>query len=419
MVLPQVRLLIRSRGIKPGTWLRGPLASFASQATGLVQLGLLLSHGGATRATDAYFYLFSLGLTPTLILLYGLMYPLLLNEQQVSRAGLRRIRTSGPVLSAVFVVAGCGWLRLRGRLDDDMLPLIVLLAGNAVVQNRLLFRAVAAEAGGSALWISGVALPANLAACTVLLIPWKTSLSSAVAMVAALLIGNSIFLMLTARRGVGRGVLDEAPVEPATRGGGLWFLSKASIGYASQITLSSLAVLLPASNVTFLSLASKIVGAVSTGLANAIMPVFVHRLTATPTAARKFLRVLPALLAVIGLVGITLVGLLKPSITVAALIVAIWIVTSSAAVVSQRMAFRFLPANASRFSMIAMAAIVGLALASSSARAFDLDALLCAYAALDGVSAGLLLRAMKDVTMTLVLAFALIGIVAIWVTTLV
>src|SRR3712207_7156628 len=37
---------------------RGPVAATASQAAGLLQIGLLLLHGGATDATDAYFYLF-------------------------------------------------------------------------------------------------------------------------------------------------------------------------------------------------------------------------------------------------------------------------------------------------------------------------------------------------------------------------
>ena len=81
---------------------RGPVASAASQAAGLVQVGLLLLHGGATNATDTYFYLFTFGLTPTQILIVGVMYPLLLNGESLTRRGLVRIRRATPALAAVI-----------------------------------------------------------------------------------------------------------------------------------------------------------------------------------------------------------------------------------------------------------------------------------------------------------------------------
>src|SRR4051812_5416296 len=164
---------------------RGPMASVASQATGVLQLGLLLLHGGATDATDSYFYLFGLGLTPVLLLVMGVMYPLLVSES-VTQQGLRRLRIAAPLGAAVVLACGFLWLASQRGLAGALPAIASLLAANAVLQARLYYRAVAAEANGDALWISGIALPANLCACAVLVLPWPSSAAATVAMSAAL-----------------------------------------------------------------------------------------------------------------------------------------------------------------------------------------------------------------------------------------
>src|SRR3954468_24022646 len=93
------------RGWSLRTIVRGPVASVTSQATGLLQLGLLLLHGGATHATDNYFYLFGLGVTPVLVLALGVMYPLLVSEA-ITKRGLGRIRLATPLISALAVAGG-------------------------------------------------------------------------------------------------------------------------------------------------------------------------------------------------------------------------------------------------------------------------------------------------------------------------
>jgi hypothetical protein len=387
---------------------RGPAISLASQITGLAQIALLLSHGGATGATDTYFYLFSLGLTPTLILVQGLMYPLLLNETKISQNGLRRIRKGTPLLAFGFILVGCGWLALRGRLHGEQLPLAILIAANTVLQARLFFRAVAAEASGNPLWISGIALPANLTACVMLLLPWRSSLAATTAMLVALVVGNTALLVVVARRAVGRAVLESCPVQSAPRAGSLWFLGKASIGYVSQIVLSSLAVLLPASGVTFLGLATKLVGATSTTFTNAILPNFVHQLTSTDASGRRFLRVLVVTLAVTGAVGVVVVAVVRPEETWTATIIAAWLVTSSAAAVAVRMSFRFLPASAAGVTIVAVVVVVIAAVLASNRPGFDLNILLSAYGAVDGVTAALLLWRLKDQVMTVAIGAVLL-----------
>ena len=67
--------------------LQGPALSLTSQAAGAVQLVLILVRVGSNRSTDAYFYLWSLGMLPTQILCVGVMYPLLLNRERIARTG--------------------------------------------------------------------------------------------------------------------------------------------------------------------------------------------------------------------------------------------------------------------------------------------------------------------------------------------
>jgi hypothetical protein len=198
------------------------------------------------------------------------------------------------------------------------------------------------------------------------------------------------------RHRVGADVLASVPEVQSAHRGWLWFLGKASIGYTSQVVLSTLAVTLPASSVTVLSLANKVVGAISTTLTNAVMPVLVHQATETYAAARRFLRVLVGLLLLVGFVGTVMVALIDSRHVVAAMVVSLWTMTSAAAAVAQRTAFRFLPAQAAGGVMAAVLVIVTVTVAAAGLPGFDVIVLLCAYAALDAATAMLLLWSLKD-----------------------
>src|SRR5690242_12183540 len=76
------------RGRVRGSAVRGPAASLASQVASLLQFALLLARGGASEATDAYFYLFNLGLMPITMLLGGLMYPQLVSTSPMAAQGM-------------------------------------------------------------------------------------------------------------------------------------------------------------------------------------------------------------------------------------------------------------------------------------------------------------------------------------------
>lgn len=393
--------------------IRGPLAATASQAVGLLQIGLLLLRGGATDETDTYFYLFTAGLTPVHILVVGVMYPLLLNAQPISQRGLARIRVAAPITAAAFVAGGCLWIARARQLDEHLLTIAVILAVNAILQGCLYFRAVAAEAGGDALWTAGIALPANACACAALLWPWEDSSAATTAMVVGLVVGNAVLLVVVTRRRIGQAVLDRAPTVTARHRGSLWFFAKSAVGYLSTTVLASLAVLLPASGVTVLALANRVVGALVTTLINAVMPVFVHQSTEGPEATRRLLRGLTVGLGAVGTVVVAGVGAAAAPQVTNTVVVVLWVVASAAAAVSQRMAYRFLPPRAAGNTMPAVVVIVVLTAVAAGLPGFDVTTLLCAYAAIDAATAALLLWYLRDRVMCVVMSCVLVVLSAV------
>lgn len=393
----------------------GPAVSLVSQAVGLVQLGLLFVQAGANTATDAYFYLFNMSILPTLILINAVMYPLLINDQKMSQRGLVRVRWVTPALGIAFVAAGALWLDRSGRLGPALVPLVFVNAANAVAQALVWFKAVCAQAAGGTRWIAGVALPANMVAVAVLLLPWGSAAATVTAMVSALVLGNLTLVVIMMRMGVGDVVLADARTTGKhSTSGTVWFFSRASVGYVGLTLMQSTAVLLPAASLTILSLATKVVGSVSTTFVNARLPALVHQNTESTTAARGFLRNLTLMVGTTSAGGLMIVVCFRRDLLVPALALAAWLLASSSAAVAQRLSFRFLPPNASGITIGGVVVVEACALLSAGTPGFDLNLLLSSYAAIDAVTAVLLLWLLKDRAMSAVMAIVLAGLTAIW-----
>jgi hypothetical protein len=396
--------------------LRAPAMSIASQGVGVLQLGLLLLRAGANEATDAFYYLFNLGMLSITGIVVGVVYPSLLNQERLSRSDLRRLRNLVPVLCLLVVAGGAGWLTANDRLGPGLYLLAVLSGANAVVQARLWFRAVAAEAGGQALWIAGVALPANLTAVAALAPPWPAPNLAVTAMSGGLLLGNLVLLVVMRRRRVGDAVLVHGAATTGSRRGSAWFLGTAAAAFLSQTVLQSLAVLLPAAGLTILNLASKVVGSISAAFVNATMPLLVHERTDSPAPARRFLRIVVLVEALGGALLVLGTHLVRPDATLAAVVVAVWMVGSGSAAVAQRMGFRFLSArDVAQRQIASVVVVVPLALLSSWGAGFTLTVLLCAYAAIDAITAALLLWPLKDRRMGAVLVACTVALGALWI----
>jgi hypothetical protein len=381
----------------------------------MAQLALLLLRVGADEATDAYFYLFNLGMIPIHGIIVGVMYPSLLNHERLSKRNLATIRWLTPLICLTVVGAGAGWLWVNERLQENLFPLALLCMANAVVQARLWYRAVAAEAGGKASWIAGVALPPNVIATVALLISWQSATAAMSAMVGGLLLGNLGLLAVMASREIGELVVEQQASTRASQKGPLWFFSMASAGLVGRTVLQSLAVFLPPSSITLLNVAFKIVGSVSATFVNATMPLLVHSESDSIGPGRRFLRVVTV--GVIACAGVALlaVALLRPDYLLPATVTAAWLVGSSAAAVANRMSYRFLtPRTTGTRSMLVLVVIIGLAILTAHQPGFTLIVLLCAYTAIDGANATLLLWALKDRLISALNAALVLVVACIW-----
>lgn len=410
---------VRAAVVQGRGHLGAPALSLASQLSGLAQLAALLWRHGPSNATDAYFYLFNLGNLPTQIFIVGVLYPMMLNSDRITRRGARRFGRLVPVGALTAVVAGSAWLWAQDRVSSSVLPILALAALNAVFQARLWFLAVAAEAEGSPQWIAAVALPANVLAAIVLLFPWPSSDATVTAMMAALCTANLAFIGIMTRRRVGQQALYNLPRKPARKHRAhWWFLTKSSVSYGGLTVVQSIALILPPAVLTLLSLPMKIVGSVSATFVNAIMPRLVHQNTDSPASARKFLRQLAGLIGSVAVVGAVAAYLIFPAHIQTIIIVALWLVASAASSVAQRMTFRFLPPSASKVTIIVVPLIVLAVAASSQTAGFGLVALLSAYALVDAASSFLLLVGLKDKMMACVTGSITLALCAIWVISL-
>jgi hypothetical protein len=392
--------------------LRGPIVSTASQVVGLLQLALILGVFGASNATDAYLYLFSLSTIPVAVFLSGLMLPTLLNENRMTKRGLARLRWITPTTSLILVTGGTAWLAVVGKLELQLMPMVLAIAVNGIIQALAWFRAVAAAAEGDALWISGVALPANVLAALLLLLPWPNQENALVAMVFGLVAGNLVILLRMRHLGIGQKALASAPSKASARGS-FWFLGQASASYAGQAALLSVAAILPATGLTYINVAYKVVASATTTLVNALMPHFVNQSSSSPKSGRRFTRIVLPMVVCLGAVLAIMVNLVNPDLSVPAVVVGIWLVTSTNAAIATRMSYKFLPANASRISIFVMAIVASLAISSTGLQGFSLTIVLAAFAAMDAGTASVLFWLLRDRFLSLLMATSFVAVATI------
>ncbi|MDQ0000519.1 hypothetical protein [Pseudarthrobacter sulfonivorans] len=357
---------------------------------------------------------------PIQILIVGVLYPMLLNDDRVTRRGAQRFGAWVPLATTLAIAGGCIWLSFQGRSSVEILPIYILAAANALVQARLWYLAVAAEAEGKPGWMAAVALPANALATLVMLLPWPNSTATVTAMLAALVVANTGYLVLMMTRSAGQNVLRVLPTTPTRKHSAhWWFLSKSFVGYGGLMVVQSLALVLPPATLTLLTLPMKIVGSVAATFVNAVMPRLVHQDTESPSGARRFLRQMVLLLGGTGVIGALGIYSTVPAYFTQAVIVALWLVASASASVAQRLMFRFLPPSASRITLVVVPMIVAGVAVSATLDGFGLIALLSAYALVDAATSFLILIALRDKLMAIVSGLISAALTAIWIISLI
>jgi hypothetical protein len=388
-------------------YLHAPSVAAVSQFVGLVQIVLLTRDGGAGHGSDAYFFLFSMALLPIQILLAGLFYPLLLNQTGTKPQTLRRLKVFTPVACVITVIVGALWLWHLGQLTSALYGLVTLCALNGFVSAILWYHCLELTADGEALWLAGVALPANLVACLVIANAWSPSTARATIMVGGLLIGNIalfIFLWATGRtRTVTR--LEHVVAAPSASHAGGWFLAKSVTGYASQDMLEALALLLPAASLTILNIINRIVGSVSTAVVSSVLPKLVNRTSTSHKGAATFARWLAVILALPFCIVAAATLFIHLPYEEYVLTTLAWLLASGLNVSAQRMAYRFLTPSASVLSIASTIIVIGLVAIVSTTAWFSLKVLFVGAIALDAFPAAFLLWTLSERAISAITAF--------------
>jgi hypothetical protein len=386
------------------------MVSALSQFIGLVQILLLTRNGGAGSGSDAYFFLFSMALLPIQILLAGLLYPLLLNQTGTTPRTLRRLRLLTPWACVIMVMVGALWLWHLGKLTPSIYGLVILCALNGLVSARLWYYCLELAADGEVIWLAGVALPANILACLVIVNAWSPSTARATIMVGGLLAGNIALLIYLSATGRAS-TTDHPHVDPttSTRSSGGWFLAKSVTGYASQDILEALALLLPAASLTILNIINRIVGSISTTVVSSVLPKLVNRQSTSRADVATFTRWLAAILALpFCIVGATSLVLHLPYQEYVFTTLA-WLLASGMNVSAQRMAYRFLAPSASVLSIISAVLVISFLVIASMMPWFTLKVLFVGAIALDALPAAFLLWTLSERAMSMVTFLVFLG----------
>jgi hypothetical protein len=373
---------------------RGPAISLSSQAAGLLQFVLILYRVGAGIYSDTYLYCFTLGALPGQILFTGLMYPRILNRQDVSPSTHRVLRSVALFASVALVVSGGLWtISYRGRRELDLLLLIALLAFNALLQSALLFRATLAAADGRPSWIAGLALPANAAAVVSLSIPTQGGVNPLVYMMIAMVLGNSAHLFYSYRRqdisleDLVLATSDETASSPRPLGGGRWYFARSTASYITQAFLQSAAASLPTSAVTNLSVATKVATIIPTAVVNSTFPRVINARTTSPMPSRVLGRKIlagSALMAAFILLALVLTPWIPPYLVVAT---SLWAIFSTSSATSQHMSFRFLQPTSSLVSIGTNVAVVVAVYILTFVGDLSIAEVLIAYVLIDALNA--------------------------------
>jgi hypothetical protein len=373
-----------------------PVLSIGSQGLGVVQLALLLSQGGATASADAYFYLLTLGVTPTLVLTVGVLYPSLLNSRTLDDGRARWTRLLSFGLSVTSVAFGTLWVHANRPETAYLAPIAIGLAANAAVQSQSYYFAVCADAIGRPKWTACLALPANALACIVLIPRWPSSGMATAVMVSALVAGNTAFL-LGARKSDVRLSLNatDSGTASARSRYPYWFLIRAVSGNLAQVVVGSLAVALAASAVTIINVVGKVVGSLGVTITGALLTKMIHRTSAGRDQALSFVR-WTTTAVVLAATPLVLIGTVAAEQNVLLVLVSItWLAASPAATVASRLSYRHLPPRASIRTVGATWSILAWTVALFACGAGSSTILVASLGLLDALVAGVLFAAMR------------------------
>jgi hypothetical protein len=285
------------------------------------------------------------------------------------------------------VLGGTVLLIVSDRLPPNAAPMVALLVANGVITTSLWFTTLWLAAQGRATWFAGVALPANAVACVMLAMPWTTLSVRVIAMLVGLTLGNALLWLYFRIRRLGPRQ-EQLPIgSGSARATVTWFFAKSATGHVGLNAIQALALVLPASSITILSILTKVVGSISTTAINALMPTLVNANQSSQEPALRFLWRTSVPLSMF-LVVVSTIALVKTNVSVAYVAIGLgWLAAINANAVAQRLAYRFLPPSASRVSILVMLVVLASLGTMAAFDALSLPLLVIGFVTIEAATA--------------------------------
>lgn len=351
-----------------------------------------------------------MSLLPIQILQLGVVYPLRLRGSAQHAVGWA---SATPTLSSLSTIVGWLWLAHIDKVPEQGVLLVTILSFNGFCGAMLWDRATALAAIGDGRWLAAVALPANLAAVTVIIYPWHPSSLRVTLMTVGLVMGNLIGLSLV-DRSTPPSLVGKAPGSANPPSG--WFLAKAISGHSAFALTQGIAATLPVSGVTTFFVISRIVGSVSMSGVSAIIPKHINANSSSPKQGTRLMMVVGGVGA--GITTLVVIWAMLSSYIDRGLVAlaSLWLAATSINLICQRLAARFLSAAAAAVTVAGVFASLGVLALLSRQPNFGLPYLLSSVVLTEILPASsiLVLLSMRRASIALLLGTTAI-MMLIWV----
>jgi hypothetical protein len=392
-----LRRLLRSKGLLSSA--QSASVAAGSMILGLVQLIMLLRLGTG-QATDAYFYVLAWNVVPIQLVLVSFYYPLLLrsgslNTKLRNRVGIiAGLSTAGASLLATILYS-----RIAGTFSGLILQSTIGTIGT-VISVGVWMLALGHAAEGSPNWLAGVnLLPSVFAVFLLGVFGDSSSIADNVAwMLSGQCVGFVTYLVLmwAAREPHQNSPkADDRDPSPSKTTGASWIAGQSIAAYGSILLLQTLTATLPASSLTTLGLATRIVSAVSTLVSSSILPIILNVKTTTGHLAVRFLWVMLGLES-----GAFLALIMNPFDMLGQyrqilMIISVWSLGVILNLTLHRLAFRLHDSRSSLITIVVCVGVSAWAACWTIAGLANLQSVLCALIALDLLSGVLFAMYMK------------------------
>lgn len=372
--------------IAHNTKLTSATLSLLSQLIGIMQLYVLLAKIGSGRASDIYFYLFTMGLIIPQIFLDGFISPALLGKR-ISFAKAKKLVSRSLIM--ILIINVLIFVKIHSQTDDYFAYLIVIILFlNSIIQFINWFLVSINSLLGKPNLKSGMFIPANLLGMLLILIPTSNSYQSVFYMSIGLSLGNACFFVFIKSKTLKLGDIDIVTHNRPTLDYYL-LLVKSSIAYLGIFGIQSLAFDLKTSALTTLTIPAKIVSGFTTIFINSGLPLHVNIFTFNEIKTRKIIWKYVFFSISICLLTSGFCYFLVPKYSEIANITAIWLISSVGSSFAQAILLKNHSPKAALLSTIPVISVFFSLSLVLGYKQFSVELFFWAFALIDSLSASI------------------------------